>query len=85
MVFRFGNEILPRSYGYPMKIRMLTRLGLANESHAHQVRKTLRRAREQRRTGPVQESPDARGPRAGIFLDRLIIISKAQYSNQMWS
>jgi DMSO/TMAO reductase YedYZ molybdopterin-dependent catalytic subunit len=33
MVFRFGNEILPRSYGYPMKIRMPTKLGYKNPKH----------------------------------------------------
>ncbi len=33
MVFKFGNEILPRSYGYPMKIRMPTKLGYKNPKH----------------------------------------------------
>jgi DMSO/TMAO reductase YedYZ molybdopterin-dependent catalytic subunit len=33
MVFKFGNEILPRRYGYPMKIRMPTKLGYKNPKH----------------------------------------------------
>ena len=33
MVFKFGNEILPRKYGYPMKIRMPTKLGFKNPKH----------------------------------------------------
>ena len=33
MVFKFGNEILPRKYGYPMKIRMPTKLGYKNPKH----------------------------------------------------
>jgi DMSO/TMAO reductase YedYZ molybdopterin-dependent catalytic subunit len=27
MTFKFDNAILPRAYGYPMKIRMPTKLG----------------------------------------------------------
>jgi DMSO/TMAO reductase YedYZ molybdopterin-dependent catalytic subunit len=33
MVFKFGNEVLPRRYGYPMKIRMPTKLGYKNPKH----------------------------------------------------
>jgi DMSO/TMAO reductase YedYZ molybdopterin-dependent catalytic subunit len=33
MVFKFGNEILPRRHGYPMKIRMPTKLGYKNPKH----------------------------------------------------
>jgi DMSO/TMAO reductase YedYZ molybdopterin-dependent catalytic subunit len=33
MVFKFANEILPRRYGYPMKIRMPTKLGYKNPKH----------------------------------------------------
>ena len=35
MTFRFGktNEILPRSYGFPMKIRIPTKLGFKNPKH----------------------------------------------------
>ena len=33
MVFKFGNEILPRRYGYPMKIRMPIKLGYKNPKH----------------------------------------------------
>jgi DMSO/TMAO reductase YedYZ molybdopterin-dependent catalytic subunit len=33
MVFKFSNEILPRRYGYPMKIRMPTKLGYKNPKH----------------------------------------------------
>jgi hypothetical protein len=31
MTFKFDNEILPRAYGYPMKIRVPTKLGFKNE------------------------------------------------------
>jgi len=33
MTFRFGNEILPRAYGFPMKIRMPTKLGFKNPKY----------------------------------------------------
>lgn len=33
MTFGFGNEILPRAYGYPMKIRIPTKLGFKNPKY----------------------------------------------------
>jgi DMSO/TMAO reductase YedYZ molybdopterin-dependent catalytic subunit len=33
MTFKFDNEILPRAYGYPMKIRMPTKLGFKNSKY----------------------------------------------------
>jgi DMSO/TMAO reductase YedYZ molybdopterin-dependent catalytic subunit len=33
MTFKFGNEILPRAYGFPMKIRMPTKLGFKNPKY----------------------------------------------------
>jgi len=33
MTFRFADEILPRKYGYPMKIRIPTKLGFKNPKH----------------------------------------------------
>lgn len=33
MTFRYGNEILPVKYGYPMKIRIPTKLGFKNPKH----------------------------------------------------
>jgi DMSO/TMAO reductase YedYZ molybdopterin-dependent catalytic subunit len=33
MTFRFADEILPRIYGFPMKIRMPTKLGFKNPKH----------------------------------------------------
>ncbi|TAK46839.1 MAG: molybdopterin-binding protein [Xanthobacteraceae bacterium] len=33
MTFRFDNEILPRAYGFPMKIRMPTKLGFKNPKY----------------------------------------------------
>jgi DMSO/TMAO reductase YedYZ molybdopterin-dependent catalytic subunit len=33
MTFKFKDEILPRSYGFPMKIRMPTKLGFKNPKH----------------------------------------------------
>ena len=33
MTFRFDNEILPRKYGFPMKIRIPTKLGFKNPKH----------------------------------------------------
>lgn len=33
MTFRFGDDILPRFYGYPMKIRIPTKLGFKNPKH----------------------------------------------------
>jgi len=30
MTFKFGDEILPRKYGFPMKIRIPTKLGFKN-------------------------------------------------------
>jgi DMSO/TMAO reductase YedYZ molybdopterin-dependent catalytic subunit len=33
MTFKFDGEILPRKYGFPMKIRMPTKLGFKNPKH----------------------------------------------------
>jgi DMSO/TMAO reductase YedYZ molybdopterin-dependent catalytic subunit len=33
MTFRFADELLPRKYGYPMKIRIPTKLGFKNPKH----------------------------------------------------
>jgi DMSO/TMAO reductase YedYZ molybdopterin-dependent catalytic subunit len=33
MAFKFGNDILPRAYGYPMKIRVPTKLGFKNPKY----------------------------------------------------
>jgi DMSO/TMAO reductase YedYZ molybdopterin-dependent catalytic subunit len=33
MTFRFTDDILPRKYGYPMKIRIPTKLGFKNPKH----------------------------------------------------
>jgi DMSO/TMAO reductase YedYZ molybdopterin-dependent catalytic subunit len=33
MTFRFADETLPRSYGFPMKIRIPTKLGFKNPKH----------------------------------------------------
>ena len=33
MTFKFAEEILPRKYGFPMKIRMPTKLGFKNPKH----------------------------------------------------
>jgi DMSO/TMAO reductase YedYZ molybdopterin-dependent catalytic subunit len=33
MTFKFDNEILPRKYGFPMKIRMPTKLGFKNPKY----------------------------------------------------
>lgn len=33
MTFKFGDDILPRAYGFPMKIRMPTKLGFKNPKY----------------------------------------------------
>ena len=33
MTFKFDNQILPRAYGYPMKVRIPTRLGFKNPKY----------------------------------------------------
>src|SRR5215469_2721307 len=33
MTFKFGDDILPRAYGYPMKIRVPTKLGFKNPKY----------------------------------------------------
>ena len=33
LAFRFADEVLPRSYGFPMKLRMPTKLGFKNPKH----------------------------------------------------
>ena len=33
MTFRFADEILPRSYGFPMKCRIPTKLGFKNPKY----------------------------------------------------
>ena len=42
MTFKFDHKILPRAYGFPMKIRMPTKLGFKNPEIRH------RHARHQR-------------------------------------
>ena len=37
MTFKFDNEILPRAYGYPMKIRMPTKLGFKNPKYVMEM------------------------------------------------
>jgi DMSO/TMAO reductase YedYZ molybdopterin-dependent catalytic subunit len=37
MTFRFDGEILPRRYGFPMKIRMPTKLGFKNPKHVMEL------------------------------------------------
>ena len=50
MTFKFDNKILPRAYGFPMKIRIPTKLGFKNPkyvvahgSHQHRQRRLLGR------------------------------------------
>ena len=33
MTFKFDDEILPRKYGFPMKVRIPTKLGFKNPKH----------------------------------------------------
>lgn len=33
LALRFGDDVLPRSYGFPMKLRMPTKLGFKNPKH----------------------------------------------------
>jgi DMSO/TMAO reductase YedYZ molybdopterin-dependent catalytic subunit len=33
MTFKFADEILPRAYGFPMKIRVPTKLGFKNPKY----------------------------------------------------
>ena len=37
MTFKFDNEILPRAYGFPMKIRMPTKLGFKNPKYVMEM------------------------------------------------
>jgi DMSO/TMAO reductase YedYZ molybdopterin-dependent catalytic subunit len=37
MTFKFDNEILPRAYGFPMKIRMPTKLGFKNPKYVEEM------------------------------------------------
>jgi DMSO/TMAO reductase YedYZ molybdopterin-dependent catalytic subunit len=37
MTFRFDGEILPRKYGFPMKLRMPTKLGFKNPKHVMEI------------------------------------------------
>jgi DMSO/TMAO reductase YedYZ molybdopterin-dependent catalytic subunit len=37
LTLRFGNEILPRKYGFPMKLRMPTKLGYKNPKHVTEI------------------------------------------------
>jgi DMSO/TMAO reductase YedYZ molybdopterin-dependent catalytic subunit len=37
MTFRFDGEILPRKYGFPMKVRMPTKLGFKNPKHVMEI------------------------------------------------
>jgi DMSO/TMAO reductase YedYZ molybdopterin-dependent catalytic subunit len=37
MTFRFDGEILPRKYGFPMKVRIPTKLGFKNPKHVMEI------------------------------------------------
>jgi DMSO/TMAO reductase YedYZ molybdopterin-dependent catalytic subunit len=37
MTFKFDSEILPRKYGFPMKVRMPTKLGFKNPKHVMEI------------------------------------------------
>ena len=37
LTFRFGDEILPPKYGFPMKLRMPTKLGFKNPKHITEI------------------------------------------------
>jgi len=37
MTFKFGDEILPRKYGFPMKVRIPTKLGFKNPKHVMEL------------------------------------------------
>lgn len=37
LTFTFGDEILPREYGFPMKLRMPTKLGYKNPKHIVEI------------------------------------------------
>jgi len=37
MTFKFDGEILPRKYGFPMKVRMPTKLGFKNPKHINEI------------------------------------------------
>ncbi len=40
MTFKYGNEILPVKYGFPMKIRMPAKLGFKNPKHVMEMQVT---------------------------------------------
>jgi DMSO/TMAO reductase YedYZ molybdopterin-dependent catalytic subunit len=42
MTFKFDNDILPRAYGFPMKIRMPTKLGFKNPKYVVEMAVTNR-------------------------------------------
>jgi DMSO/TMAO reductase YedYZ molybdopterin-dependent catalytic subunit len=42
MTFRFDGQILPRKYGFPMKVRMPTKLGFKNPKHVMEMAVTDR-------------------------------------------
>ena len=37
MTFKFDGEILPRKYGFPMKVRIPTKLGFKNPKHVMEM------------------------------------------------
>ena len=37
MTFRFDGEVLPRKYGFPMKVRIPTKLGFKNPKHVMEI------------------------------------------------
>ena len=45
MTFKFDNKILPRAYGFPMKIRMPTKLGFKNPKYVVAMEVTNARSR----------------------------------------
>ena len=37
LTFWFEGEVLPRKYGFPMKLRILTKLGFKNPKHIGEI------------------------------------------------
>jgi len=37
MTFQFDSQILPRKYGFPMKVRIPTKLGFKNPKHVMEM------------------------------------------------
>ena len=76
MTFQFDGEILPRKYGFPMKVRMPTKLGFKNPKHVMEIAVTNNISAAIGRTRATTGSAGAKQSRHGFSLVQRELIAR---------